>query len=180
MSRAAVFLDRDGVLNAAPVRNGRPHPPASIAKLRILHGVEESCRTLAEAGFLLIVISNQPDIARGTQDEASVRAMNGHLKRMLHVDDVLFCPHDDEDECSCRKPRPGMILDAARRWDVDLQRSFTVGDRWRDIEAGKAAGTKTIFIDRRYDEPAPSEPDLAVDEFKESVAWIIETAKHSS
>jgi D-glycero-D-manno-heptose 1,7-bisphosphate phosphatase len=180
MSRSAVFLDRDGVLNAAPVRNGRPRPPASLTKLRILPGVAESCHTLVGAGFLLIVVSNQPDIARGTQDEATVQAMNAHLKRTLNVDEVLFCPHDDADECLCRKPRPGMILDAARRWNVDLHRSFTVGDRWRDIEAGKAAGTRTIFIDRRYDEPTPLGPDLTVDELKESVAWIIETAEHSS
>lgn len=180
MTRRAVFLDRDGVLNAARIVDGRPYPPDDVGEVTVLPGVESACRRLADAELALIMVTNQPDIARGTRDAATVAAINDHLRRRLRLDDVMVCPHDDADGCDCRKPRPGMILDAARRWQVNLRGSFTVGDRWRDIAAGKAAGTHTIFIDRHYDELAPPEPDLTVDELKESVAWIIETAKRSN
>jgi D-glycero-D-manno-heptose 1,7-bisphosphate phosphatase len=176
MSRGAVFLDRDGVLNLATVVDGRPFPPAGLGELRMAPGVEAACRDLSRAGLALIVVTNQPDIARGTQDVTRVRAINKYLQERLGLDEVVVCPHDESDECRCRKPRPGMIIDAADRWKVDLGRSVTVGDRWRDIEAGRAAGTRTVFIDRHYDERQPPQPDLTVSELKESIAWIIETA----
>ena len=176
MSRAAVFLDRDGVLNEAVVVDGRPHPPASLDELRTLPGVAEACRRLSGAGFTLIVVTNQPDIARGTVDEALVRAMNDRLQAELGLDTVMVCPHDDGDGCACRKPRPGMLLEAGRRWDVDLRRSVMVGDRWRDVEAGQAAGTRTVFVDHGYAERRPRGADLTVGSLKESIEWIIETA----
>jgi D-glycero-D-manno-heptose 1,7-bisphosphate phosphatase len=176
VSRPAVFLDRDGVLNAAEVVDGMPRPPADLSAVRVLPGAERACRELAAAGLVLIGITNQPDIARGTQTAARVDAINAHLKARLGLDDLLVCPHDDADGCECRKPRPGMIIEAARRWDIDLARSVTVGDRWRDVEAGRAAGTSTVFIDRHYREPAPTEPDLVVNELEESTEWIIRTA----
>ncbi|WP_028057985.1 D-glycero-alpha-D-manno-heptose-1,7-bisphosphate 7-phosphatase [Candidatus Solirubrobacter pratensis] len=175
MSRPAVFLDRDGVLNEAPLVAGRPHPPATPDAIALLPGVAEACSELRAAGLPLIVVTNQPDIARGTQSRAAVDAINARLRELVDVDEVVVCPHDDDDACACRKPRPGMLLDAARRWDVGLGRSVMVGDRWRDIEAGRAAGTKTVFLDRSYDEPAPDAADLTVTELKESVTWIIET-----
>lgn len=175
--KPAAFLDRDGVLNAAEVVDGLPRPPAEVAQVRILPGVEAACRELAEAGLVLICTTNQPDIARGTQTRERVAAINAHLIARLGLDEVVVCPHDDADGCACRKPRPGMITEAAQRWDIDLARSVTVGDRWRDVEAGRAAGTRTVFIDRHYAEPAPSGPDLVVNELEESVAWIIRTAR---
>jgi D-glycero-D-manno-heptose 1,7-bisphosphate phosphatase len=174
---AAVFLDRDGVLNEAVVRDGRPHPPRSADAVRLLPGVTEACAALAEAGLRLIVVTNQPDVARGTQALSDVEAINDQLRAALPLDEVVVCPHDDADDCGCRKPRPGMIVDAARRWDIDLACSVTVGDRWRDIAAGRAAGTRTVHIDRHYAEPAPAEPDLIVSELEESVQWIIRTAE---
>jgi D-glycero-D-manno-heptose 1,7-bisphosphate phosphatase len=176
VSTPGVFLDRDGVLNDAEVVDGVPRPPAEVADVRILPGAESACRALARAGLVLIGITNQPDIARGTQTRERVDAINAHLKAQLGLDDLLVCPHDDADGCDCRKPRPGMIIEAARRWDIDLARSVTVGDRWRDVEAGRAAGTRTVFIDRHYAEQAPSSPDLVVSELEESVQWIIRTA----
>jgi len=176
VSVPAVFLDRDGVLNAARVVDARPYPPRTLDELQPLPGVDEACRRLREAGFSLIAVTNQPDIARGTQTLAAVRAMNERLEMLLGLDEVVVCPHDDADECECRKPRPGMILDAAKRWGVDLCRSVTVGDRWRDVEAGRRAGTRTVFIDRHYDERRPDGPDLTVNELLESITWIIETA----
>lgn len=176
MSRRAVFLDRDGVLVAARIVDGRPHPPRGGADVELLPGVAEACEALHDAGLLLIVVTNQPDIARGELEPEIVRAINDRLEAELGLDDVIVCPHDDGDGCECRKPLPGMILDAAGRWDLDLPRSVTVGDRWRDIEAGKAAGTLTLYIDRGYREPAPPQPDQTVGELKEGVKWIVESA----
>jgi D-glycero-D-manno-heptose 1,7-bisphosphate phosphatase len=175
VTRPAVFLDRDGVLNEAVVVNGRPYPPASPDAVALLPGVAEACALLRTAGLPLIVVTNQPDIARGTQSQAGVDAINARLCELVDVDEVVVCPHDDADACACRKPCPGMLIDAARRWDVELGRSVIVGDRRRDIEAGRAAGTRTVFLDRSYDEPAPDAADLTVTELKESVTWIIET-----
>ena len=180
MSRAAVFLDRDGVLNEARVVDGRPHPPERLEDLRVLDGAREACRELAATGMVLIAVTNQPDIARGTADAGVVAAMNDHVREELGLDAVLMCPHDDADDCACRKPRPGMLLQAAARWDLDLGRSVTVGDRWRDVEAGRAAGTRTVFVDRQYAEAPPENPDLIVGDLKESTPWIVTTARPQS
>src|SRR5579871_4281109 len=135
--RRAVFLDRDGVINRAVLREGRPFPPATLAELRILAGVRDACRKLREAGFALILITNQPDIARGTINASEVTQIHERLKTYLKLDDIRVCPHDDGDHCACRKPQPGLLLDAARRWNIDLASSYVVGDRWRDVEAGQ-------------------------------------------
>jgi D-glycero-D-manno-heptose 1,7-bisphosphate phosphatase len=177
MSVPAAFLDRDGTLNAPLIVDGRPQPPARAEELQLLPGVEAACTELSAAGFRLICVTNQPDIARGTQDPQFVATLNGRLKELLGLDEVVTCPHDDADGCACRKPKPGMILDSAERWDVDLSRSVTVGDRWRDVEAGRSAGTHTVFIDRGYAERTPEDPDLTVADLKEAVPWIIATAE---
>jgi len=176
MSRPGVFLDRDGVLNRALVTAGRPEPPREPEQFELLPGVSEACAQLTDAGLVLIVVTNQPDIARGLLDPAVVDRLNKQLLGSLALHDVIVCPHDDGDACDCRKPKPGMLLEGASRWDIDLSRSVMVGDRWRDIEAGRAAGTRTVFVDRGYDEPAPDHPDLTVKELHESVPWIIRTA----
>lgn len=180
MRGAAVFLDRDGVLNGPIIRSGRPHPPETVAEVRVLPGVADACRELSDAGLTLVCITNQPDIARGTQDPATVAAINDRLRGLLGLQEVVVCPHDDGDGCLCRKPLPGMILDAARRHDLDVARSVTVGDRWRDVEAGHAAGTWTVFVDWGYDERRPEHPDLVVKELKEAVPWIIDKARSPS
>jgi len=136
----AVFLDRDGVLNRAIVRDGSPYPPAGIAEIELLPGTREACAALRAASYLLIVVTNQPDIARGKQNRETVDALNGWLQRELELDQIRVCPHDDRDACPCRKPAPGMLLEAARQLNIDLAASFMVGDRWRDVEAGKRAG----------------------------------------
>jgi D-glycero-D-manno-heptose 1,7-bisphosphate phosphatase len=172
-TRPAVFLDRDGVLNAAVVRSGRPFPPDDPEHAVRLPRVEDACSRLAAAGLVLVVVTNQPDVARGTCTLADVEAINSAVTRGLPITDVLVCPHDDADRCQCRKPRPGMLLEAADRWRLDLRASVTVGDRWRDIEAGHRAGTRTIFVDHGYAEDLPVAPDHVVSSLPEAADLIL-------
>ena len=169
----AVFLDRDGVLNRAIVREGKPYPPASLAELEIVEGAAASLARLKELRFLLLVVTNQPDVARGTQTLDAIHAMHDAMRQSLPLDDFLICPHDDRDGCPCRKPAPGLILAAQRRYGIDLARSFLIGDRWRDIDAGRAAGCRTIFLDQHYRERGPSAPpDARAGSLAEAVDWI--------
>jgi D-glycero-D-manno-heptose 1,7-bisphosphate phosphatase len=170
--RPAVFLDRDGVLNEAFVRDGVPTPPRSVAEFRLLPGVVEACTDLKQAGFALVVVTNQPDIARGTQSWAEVDRMHERLRSLVPVDEICVCPHDDADACACRKPKPGMLLAAAELLSLDLARSASVGDRWRDVEAALRAGVTAIHVECHYDEPAPVGADVAVANLPEAAAWI--------
>ena len=172
--RPAVFLDRDGVLNEAVVREGKPYPPASAAEVRIVPGAAEALRRLKSQGLPLIVVTNQPDVARGRQTAEAVEAIHNRLRAELPIDDFLACFHDDGDGCVCRKPKPGLILEGAARQGADPSRSFLIGDRWRDIDAGKAAGCRTVWIDHGYREREPSvAPDARVATLAEAVAWIL-------
>jgi D-glycero-D-manno-heptose 1,7-bisphosphate phosphatase len=173
----AVFLDRDGVINRTVVRDGRPYPPASVDALELLPGVAEALARLHDAGYRLVVVTNQPDIARGTQDRAVVDAMHAKLAATLPIDDFRVCDHDDPDGCNCRKPKPGLLRQAAQAADIDLGASFMVGDRWRDIEAGRAAGCRTIFIDYDYNELRRHAPDVIVRSLAEAADWILREGK---
>ena len=173
MSRRAVFLDRDGVINRAIVREGKPYPPAGPEELEILPGVREALVQLKDAGFVLVVVSNQPDVARGTTARDAVGTINAKLAETLPVDDFRMCYHDSGDGCDCRKPKPGMLLAAARDHGIDLSSSFMVGDRWRDVEAGQRAGCRTLFIDYGYDERQPEACDYRVKSLAEAVEIIL-------
>jgi D-glycero-D-manno-heptose 1,7-bisphosphate phosphatase len=176
--RQAVFLDRDGVLNEPVVVDGRAYPPDSVAGLVLTPRVEAACEALKLAGFLLVVVTNQPDIARHARGRDSVDAINDEMRRRLPLDDVLVCPHDDPDDCACRKPRPGLIVEAAARWGIDVAGSVMVGDRWRDIEAGRSAGCRTVLVERGYDERRATGADLVVDSLDEAVPWIVNLRCH--
>lgn len=168
---AAVFLDRDGVLNRAVVRDGKPYPPSSVDALEILPDVPAALARLKQAGYRLVVVTNQPDVARGEQDRRVVDAINAALLASLPLDEVRVCYHDDRDGCACRKPKPGLLLQPP---DHDLSRSVMVGDRWRDVEAGHRARVRaTVLIERGYDEPCPIEPDVRVGSLAEATDWIL-------
>jgi D-glycero-D-manno-heptose 1,7-bisphosphate phosphatase len=179
MARPAVFLDRDGVLNEAVLRDGRPHPPTTADELVLRPGVAAACARLREAGYLLVMVTNQPDIARGTTTRAAVDRINDHLVAELGLDAVAVCPHDDADTCACRKPAPGLILEAAERLGVDLGASLMVGDRWRDIAAGAAAGVTTVWVRSTYREQAPRDPDHVIDGLDELVPIALQTRSHT-
>ena len=173
MSRRAVFLDRDGVLNRAVVRDGNPYPPTGLADLEVLPGVVEALTRLKQAGFLLIVVTNQPDVARGTARRQDVEAMHARLAATLPLYEIRACYHDSRDGCACRKPMPGMLLSAATQHDIDLSESFMVGDRWRDVEAGERAGCRTFFIDYGYAEKQPERCDFRVASLAEAAQTIL-------
>jgi len=171
MMPRAVFLDRDGVLNDAIVRDGQPYAPASLAELLIAPDAAASLRRLKAAGYRLVVVTNQPDVARGTVSREVVDAINAALAAALPIDEFRVCDHVDEDRCVCRKPSPGLLLQAPLH---DLSRSIMVGDRWRDIDAGRRAGVRAaILIDRGYAEPMRHEPDARVASLCEAVDWIL-------
>jgi len=172
--RRAVFLDRDGVLNEAVVRNGKPYSPAGLHELAIPPDVPEALRALRAAGFALIVVTNQPDVARGIQPRAVVEEINASLRAQLPIDDVLVCYHDDSDGCECRKPQPGLLLRAAAEHRIDLARSFMVGDRWRDVEAGRRAGCSTVRLERHYQQDGPEIlPHYVARSFSDAASWIL-------
>lgn len=146
MMNRAVFLDRDGVINRAIIHEGKAYAPHSLDSFHILPNVAESVIKLRQAGFLTIVVTNQPEIARGTLSAAIVADMHQRLRSLVRVDDIFVCPHKDSDECPCRKPKPGMMFDAAKEYGIDLSNSFLVGDSWKDMEAAGNAGCKGILI----------------------------------
>jgi D-glycero-D-manno-heptose 1,7-bisphosphate phosphatase len=170
----AVFLDRDGVLNAALVREGKPYPPASLAEFVLLEGVREACAELKAAGFLLIVATNQPDVGRGTQTRESVEEMHRYLREQLPLDGVEVCFHPGGGvPCTCRKPAPGMLRRAAKELGIDLSASYMVGDRWRDIDCGVAAGCTAVFLERGYAEELRAQPAFRAADLREAAGWIL-------
>jgi len=171
----AVFLDRDGVINEPKVIDGKQYPPLTIEEFKIFPGVAEACRRLKQAGFLLVIATNQPDVGRGTLKREVVEAIHAHMKRALPLDRVEVCYHpgQGDSKCDCRKPQPGMLRRAACALNIDLARSWMVGDRWRDIDCGHAAGCRTVLIDYDYDEPLKQQPDFRAKSLLEAAEIIL-------
>ncbi|HEX4772079.1 MAG TPA: HAD family hydrolase [Bryobacteraceae bacterium] len=172
--KRAVFLDRDGVLNRQMVRDGVPYPPSVLEDVVIPPGTKAALERLKDEGFALIGVTNQPDVRRGNTSVAVVEQVHRYLTKSLPLDDIFVCYHDDDDHCECRKPMPGLILQAAQRYCVNLPQSFMVGDRWRDVDAGAAAGCKTVLIDYGYTERPPKHrPNASVTSLQQAVDWIL-------
>jgi D-glycero-D-manno-heptose 1,7-bisphosphate phosphatase len=173
--RRAVFLDRDGVINRALEHESRPYPPTSLAEFEIFSEVPAACAKLKAAGFLLVVATNQPDVGRGTLKQEVVEKIHAHMIAQLPIDRVEACYHAGKDlsACDCRKPKPGMLLQAARALNIDLAQSWMVGDRWRDVDCGHAAGCKTVFIDRGYAEELKQKPDFSARNLGEAADIIL-------
>ena len=169
----AVFLDRDGVLNFCRVVNGKPYPPKDIETFKLIPDAVDACKRLSAAGYKLIVVTNQPDVGRGNQTIEVLESMHQVIRTRLNVDAIYFCTHGSDNECDCRKPKPGMLVQASKDLEIDLGRSFMVGDRWRDVDCGFAAGCQTIFIDYQYDEQLRCQPDVIVAGVGQAADWIL-------
>lgn len=171
--KQAVFLDRDGVINKAIIRESRPYAPNCLEEVEYLPGVAEAIGTLKRAAFRIIVVTNQPDVATGKVRRGTVEAIHERLLCSFPIDDIKVCYHSDADACQCRKPKAGMLLEAAREWSLDLGRCFMVGDRWRDIGAGKAAGCRTILVGDGYGDLRGEVPDARADSLLEASQLIL-------
>ncbi len=177
--RRAVFLDRDGVINRSLERDSKPFAPRSLAEFQILPEVPAACAKLKAAGFLLVVATNQPDVGRGTLKQEMVEKIHAHLIKQLPIDrvEVCFHPGQGQSDCDCRKPKPGMLHRAARELGIDLTQSWMVGDRWRDVDCGQAAGCRTIFIDRGYAEELRQKPDFSARNLAEAADIMLRETK---
>jgi len=171
--RRAVYLDRDGVIIRTNVRDGRPYAITAIDELEILEGAKDAIGRLHAAGFMTIVVTNQPDVARGKVKRAVVEAVNDRLMEALALDEIRVCYEIEGPKSTCYKPKPGMLLEAADKHDIDLSASYMVGDRWRDVGAGRAAGCTTVFIDFEYSEQAPDSPNHTVYSLAEAADLIL-------
>ncbi|MDZ4677680.1 MAG: HAD family hydrolase [Oligoflexia bacterium] len=169
----AVFLDRDGVINEGVIRGGKPYPPQTVAEFKLLPGVSEAVMALKKAGYKIIVTTNQPDVSQGKQKMEVIEAMHGLLKKWLPLDAIKVCFHVDSDNCECRKPKAGMIFEASKEFNIDLKKSFMIGDRWRDVEAGQTAGCTCFFLEYDYKEKKPAQPYIKVQSLLEAGQKII-------
>lgn len=173
MVTRAVFLDRDGVINANVERGGKPVAPTTMKDFRILPGVEDAVAALKDAGFLIVIVTNQPDIGTGRTPLAELEAMHAEVRRRMPVDAIKACFHVDADNCLCRKPKPGMITETAAELGISLADSYMIGDRWRDVEAGRAAGCKTFFVDYGHPQDGPLHPDWTVHSLPDAAGMIL-------
>lgn len=172
--RRAVFLDRDGVLVIPEMRDGRSYAPRNLNDFRLYPDAKAALTCLKQAGYLLVVVTNQPDVGKGLISQSTLEHMHDRIRKELSVDRIEVCPHTQADECSCRKPKPGMLLNAAHECHIDLTKSFMVGDRASDVAAGLTAGCETIFIDLDYvSELKPVSPDHTVRSIAEAARIIL-------
>jgi len=172
MKNKAIFLDRDGVINKIIMRNGKPSSPWKLKEFEILPDVKECLVAFKKMGFLNIIFTSQPDISRGFLQIEDLEKMHEIIDKTLLVDEIRFCPHDDKDNCSCRKPKPGLILEAVQKWSIDLRESYVIGDTWKDIGAGKAVGCKTFLLRREYNKGFQKDYDFEVSNLKKTVEII--------
>ena len=177
--RRAVFLDRDGVINRGVFKAGKPFAPFSLSEYEILPGVPEALASLRAAGFLLVVTTNQPDVTRGAARREQVETIHQYIRDRLAIDDIRVCYHDDSDQCACRKPLPGMILAASVEHEIQVRRSFMVGDRWRDIGSGKNAGCTTILVNA-FPEKTRIDPDVELPDLAAAARWILNSNLNSA
>ena len=169
----AVFLDRDGVINRSSVIDGKPYAPIHIQDIELLPGVEGACLKLSSAGYLLIVVTNQPDVATGKAQKSDIEAIHAYLMEALPLTDINVCYSKNDDDPR-RKPAAGMLIESAQKYKIDLGGSYMIGDRWKDIEAGATAGCTTLFIDYGYKEGSKRKPHYTVRDLAEATDIILD------
>ena len=161
------------MINSVVFRDGKPTSPRSLAEFRLEPDIGRPLERLRACGFRLFAVTNQPDIARGFLDLQTLEQFHRQLMAQLPIEEVCVCPHDDRDCCRCRKPKPGMLITVAARADIDLVRSFVIGDSWRDAQAARAAGCVAITLDRPYNRN--DETDHRVSGLGQAAQLILET-----
>ena len=169
----AIFLDRDGVIVKSNVINGKPFAPTSLTDFRLLPNTSKNILLLKKYNFKVIVVTNQPDVAKGALSLNTLNKMNDLLYSKAKIDLISVCIHSDADNCKCRKPKNGLILNAAKKYNIDLKKSYLIGDRKKDIDAGVASNCKTIFIDRNYKEDKPINYDYKVSSLQKAIFYIL-------
>jgi len=169
--KKAVFLDRDGVINKAILREGKATSPRSLEEWQWTNGIHDAVKQLKNAGFLILVVTNQPDIVRGLYPQETLEKFHKMIGEELHVDDIMACQHDDIHNCHCRKPKPGMLLDLAKKWDVSMENSVFIGDTFKDMEAGKKANCFTILVDKDYNQE--TDCDYRAKDLNDAVQFIL-------
>jgi D-glycero-D-manno-heptose 1,7-bisphosphate phosphatase len=167
-----VFLDRDGVLAEAIVReDGEAYAPTRVKDFVLVADAGAQVQRLRDAGFLCIVFTNQPERAKDLLSQADLDEMHRQMRVAIPLDDVYVCPHDKSEGCRCHKPATGMIDHAVARWGIDVAASYVIGDRWRDVDAGRAAGCYSILIERSYSVDAQA--DARVTTLAEAVDTVL-------
>lgn len=174
MNTKAVILDRDGVINETLLQNGKPIPPSNLDQVQIIAGVPEAIRLLKSHGYVVLCLTNQPDVSRGTTTRRTVDEINRHLQNALQIQEIFVCFHDDLDNCDCRKPRPGGIEYFISKYSLSRSSTYMIGDRWKDIEAGQAAGVQTVYISRDYAEKAPLDYTFSAPDLLTAASQIVE------
>ncbi len=171
IKNCAVFLDRDGVINEVVFHDSdKPSSPWKFEEFKLVSEIKRPLDEISSMGYYLFIVSNQPDISRGYIEAGTIEKINNIIYEHLPIQEILVCPHDDKHNCYCRKPRPGMLIELSKKWGIDLKTSFLIGDNWKDIEAGKAAGCTTILLDKPYNQAVKA--DYRVTNLEEGVNLI--------
>ena len=151
--RLAAFIERDGLLNRVRIEHDFPVTPMRLKDFRVCSEAAPLVDRLHEAGFLVIATTNQPAISDGDLSRRELDLMHEKLTRELGLDDVLICPHSEADRCPCRKPKPGLFIEAGFKWRLDLERSVVISDKWQDAEAARIAGCTSILVESPWNGP---------------------------
>ncbi|MCU0770948.1 MAG: HAD-IIIA family hydrolase [Verrucomicrobia bacterium] len=166
--RVAAFIERDGLLNRFRMQHDLPVAPIQLEEFRVQPEAVPLVRSLQDAGYLVIATTNQPGLTSGELSRRELDLMHEILLKKLNLDDIMVCPHDEADRCPCRKPKPGLLIEAGFKWHVDLDRSVVISDKWQDAEAARIAGCTSILIDSPWN--GPGHHDFQVSSFKAAVA----------
>ncbi|HUI28816.1 MAG TPA: HAD-IIIA family hydrolase [Candidatus Acidoferrales bacterium] len=162
-----IFFDRDGIVNETILRDGGAFSPLQLNEFKVKREFVDFFRSIEKKKLNLFIVSNQPDIARGKLSESTLRSMTAVLESMFTFKEILYCRHDDQDDCNCRKPKPGMIETLISKYCLKREECLIVGDSWKDVAAGKSAGIKTVFLVTSYNEKTVTDFDFEVESLED-------------
>ena len=168
-----LFLDRDGVVNHSVIRYNKPYAPLNIKQVKIIPAIKNVIKFAKKNGFKVFIITNQPDVSRGLTKKEKVEEINKFInKELCDVDYIFTCYHDNQDQCECRKPKPGAFIALSQKYNIDLTKSIMVGDRAKDIEAAKNANCSSVFIDYGYNEIKPTDQTYTINAVDELLCCL--------